>query len=308
MEAPAGAERCIALADVVVEDVENIFEFIDEIGAGATATVYQAASCGAMQTEGGNGEQQSEVALKVYDLEALADDETFAAVKSEISALRSLPPHPHIVRLHEVVCDERGLTLVLDHLAGGELFALVVENGALVESHARAIFVQIVLALEHMHAHGLAHRDLKAENVVFAADDADGDEVKVVDFGSSAQFGASARVGMHGLVSTAHYVAPEVVSSAGYRRRGRYADIPGTGEPYSESCDLWSLGVLLFVLLSKRLPFAKPGDDEELAVLQRACLRPTLPLNPRPGGPRSRLGPRISSRACSLQTPPSGPR
>ena len=187
-------DRVVRLATAVVENIETRFEFIDEIGAGATATVYLATAADTVPRSA-----EDECALKVSERSALTeDDDAFEALQNEINALRSvLPPHPHIVRLLEVVVDHSSLALVLEHLPGGELFHFVVESGALSEQQAQGVFAQVALAVDHMHTHGLAHRDLKAENVVF--DDGDGPQgvghVKLVDFGSSAPIASSCTAG-----------------------------------------------------------------------------------------------------------------
>ena len=127
--------------------------------------------------------------------------------------------------------------------------------------------MQCALALEHIHALGYAHRDLKAENVVFA--DETMEHVKLLDFGSSA---AITPDGLRGLVATAHYCAPEVARAAGYAVAADACD----DAPYTQACDLWSLGCLLYLMLSRRLPFAATkdagdDDDDDEAVLRRVA-------------------------------------
>lgn len=247
--------RVAALADSVVDDIETRYEFIEELGSGATSAVYLATRA---DIPGG-----VEVALKAFDRARLEEDDVFSVVESEVHALRTLQPHPNIITLVEVSCDEQSLCVVQEALRGGELFELLQSEGALSEEAARPLFAQVVLAVQHMHNHGICHRDLKAENVVL---DAAQTTAKVIDFGSSSLFDD----GLRGLVATAHYVAPEVVHSVGYD------DVAGTDVPYTEGCDLWSLGCLLYVMLSRRLPFAsEPSVDDngnaEAAVLRRVA-------------------------------------
>ena len=264
-------DRVAALADAVIDDIETRYEFSDELGAGATSTVYLASRQG--------DSTNNEFALKIFDREVLTkDDEAFAVVESEVLALREhLSAHPHIVRLVEVVCDAASFIIVTAALQGGELFQEISENGALSEAHAKSVFAQVALAVSHMHAHGIAHRDLKAENIVFVSGGAGetaamASVVQLIDFGSSTKVAG----GMLGLVASANYAAPEVVASAGYRRRGHYADITGSGEPYSADCDVWSLGVLAFLMLSKRLPFAKPAGGAEGGISDLDVMRRVL--------------------------------
>lgn len=252
-------DRVEALADRVVSDIEDCFEFIDQLGEGATSAVY----LGALKASA----EAPEVAIKAFDRGRLEDEEAFATAAAEVRTIRSIQQHPHIVQLREVVCDDSSLCVVQEALGGGELFLHLQNEGALSEEHALRVFAQIALAVEHMHAHKIAHRDLKAENVVFL--DEAMEHVKLIDFGSAA---AITPDGMRGLVATAHYCAPEVARAAGYAAS---ADANGDDAPYTQACDLWSLGCLLYLMLSRRLPFAadKAAEEEEddEAVLRRVA-------------------------------------
>ena len=103
-----------------------------------------------------------------------------------------------------------------------------------------------------MHDLDVVHRDLKAENLVFAAKGSP--VIKFIDFGGASMW--SQTEGLTGLVGTPQYVAPEVVT--GFGENG------GTDEPYGKGCDLWSMGVLLYVMLSKTMPFRAKEVDQLL--------------------------------------------
>jgi serine/threonine protein kinase len=103
-----------------------------------------------------------------------------------------------------------------------------------------------------MHGLDVVHRDLKAENLVFAAKGSP--MIKFIDFGGSSTW--TADEGLTGLVGTPQYVAPEVVTG--------YGEVNPTGEPYGKGCDLWSMGVLLYVMLSKTMPFRAKEVDQLL--------------------------------------------
>ncbi len=252
--------RVTDLVDHPVDDIETRYEFLDELGEGTSSVVYLArrrtptpSSLGAASSPPSVVDCSREVAIKVFDTEALADEDVFEAVQTEVEVLRRAK-HPYIVGLVEVICDASSFAVVTEALTGGDLHARLAEEGALTEDGAREVLARVVLAVEHLHLIGIVHRDLKAENLVALSMDAEfEDAYKLVDFGSAFQQPASSGHGspmrMAGLFATAAYCAPEVARSAGY------GDVQGTGAAYGAEVDLWSLGVLLFVMLSRRLPF-----------------------------------------------------
>lgn len=241
------------LADVTLESIEAAYEMVDELGAGGSAAVYLARQ----------RSSDRDVAIKVFDLTALQDSFTAEAVETEISLLRAVL-HPHIVSLVEVAQDRVSLCVVMEALSGGELF-MHLKKAPITEPQAALIFAQVTSAVDHLHQLGYVHRDIKPENVLFSSEPSDTDAVvKLIDLGSAARCDADGG-GVTGLASTPQYVAPEVLLSAGYN------DVPATGTPYGQACDIWSLGVMLYAMLSRTLPFtsrAKGGKREE-EVLRR---------------------------------------
>ena len=131
--------------------------------------------------------------------------------------------------------------LVMEYCPGGELFDIIADKGekegVFNESEAAQIMKKLFQAINHCHANNISHRDIKPENIMIGEDG----EVKLIDFGLSKK---SKKSSMDTVVGTPYYVAPEVLS--------------GT---YSNECDLWSLGVLLYILLSGYLPFG--GDNAQ---------------------------------------------
>jgi serine/threonine protein kinase len=164
-------------------------------------------------------------------------------IEREAAILRRLR-HRHVVRLHEILATRKKVHFVLDLAAGGELFSRVDASGRMTEGLARRYFRQLVSAVLYCHARGVFHRDIKPENLLL---DEAGD-LKVADFGLGAV--ASADRLRHTLCGTPAYVAPEILAKRGYD--------PG-------KVDVWSCGVVLFVLAAGYLPF----NDASLANMYR---------------------------------------
>jgi len=225
-------ERVKLLADVEVSDISQRYRMNGVLGSGAQATVYAGVS----------KKSQKKVAIKVLDAKELEDDELFDALRMEINILKQIR-HPYVVQLIEVVRDPERVYIIQECLGGGELFEQLLAKGPFKEDYALAIFAQVAIAVDHLHGLDVVHRDLKAENLVFAAKGSP--IIKFIDFGGASTW--TADEGLTGLVGTPQYVAPEVVTG--------YGEVNPTGEPYGKGCDLWSMGVLLYVMLSKTMPF-----------------------------------------------------
>jgi len=159
--------------------------------------------------------------------------------------------HSHIVSLYDVVDTDDWLYLVMEYVEGGELFNEIVSSGALPEHEARYVFLQIVLGLRYIHSKGLVHRDLKPENVLIDRKSSRPGllEVKISDFGHSklVDDGYSTALSQ---VGTPQFWAPEVANSC--------------AAGYDERVDLWSLGVLLYLMLEGSYPFSDGRSATEL--------------------------------------------
>uniref|UniRef100_A0A0D9WDT7 non-specific serine/threonine protein kinase n=1 Tax=Leersia perrieri TaxID=77586 RepID=A0A0D9WDT7_9ORYZ len=188
------------------------------------------------------------VAVKVIDKEKalLAGAGMAGQIEREIAAMRLVGRHPNVVRLHEVMATRTKIYFVMDLVRGGELLArLVAVGGRLGEAPARRYFRQLVAAVDYCHSRGVYHRDLKPENLL--VDDDDGGNLKawfkVSDFGLSAlrrpAGGGDGRL-LHTTCGTPSYVAPEIIGNKGYD---------------GATADVWSCGVILFLLLAGHLPF-----------------------------------------------------
>lgn len=180
------------------------------------------------------------VALKIINKKTLAKSDMQGRVEREISYLRLLR-HPHIIKLYDVIKSKDEIIMVIEY-AGKELFDYIVQRGRMPEDEARRFFQQIIAAVEYCHRHKIVHRDLKPENLLLD----DQLNVKIADFGLSnimtdGNF-------LKTSCGSPNYAAPEVISGKLYA---------------GPEVDVWSSGVILYVMLCGRLPF----DDDFIPAL-----------------------------------------
>mmetsp|Transcript_54851 Transcript_54851/g.151182 ORF Transcript_54851/g.151182 Transcript_54851/m.151182 type:complete len:1189 (-) Transcript_54851:129-3695(-) len=159
---------------------------------------------------------------------------------SEIMVMRQMD-HPNVVRLREVFYGKQRIYLIMDECTGGELFDLLDRQPGhhCTENFTARVVLQMLSALRYMHAHGVMHRDLKLENWLLSSPD--DPTLQLIDFGLSKHFMPEEMI--KGAVGSAYYVAPEVLQ----------------GE-YTELCDMWSLGVITYMLVSGSPPFWGKDD------------------------------------------------
>ncbi|GJP32945.1 hypothetical protein CLOM_g7608 [Closterium sp. NIES-68] len=195
-------------------------------------------------------------AVKTIRKEQLADERMRDEVRREVGAMRRVAGHPGVVQLRAVFEDERHVHLVMDLCDGGELFDEVVRRGRLPEKEAALLFRQIASAVAFCHSKGVMHRDLKPENILLSKQKVSGTEVacaKLADFGLAIALNQGERA--YGAAGSPFYMAPEVLS----------------GE-YGVEADVWSLGVVLYVLLSGSPPFWGADDNAVFRAVMEAPL------------------------------------
>ncbi|XP_041703759.1 MAP/microtubule affinity-regulating kinase 3 isoform X4 [Coregonus clupeaformis] len=187
-----------------------------------------------------------EVAIKIIDKTQL-NPNSLQKLFREVRIMKLLN-HPNIVKLFEVIETERTLYLVMEYASGGEVFDYLVAHGRMKEKEARAKFRQIVSAVQYCHQKHIVHRDLKAENLLLDADM----NIKIADFGFSNEFTMGNKLDT--FCGSPPYAAPELF-------QGKKYDGP--------EVDVWSLGVILYTLVSGSLPF----DGQNLKELRERVLR-----------------------------------
>uniref|UniRef100_A0A2K6AGJ6 Serine/threonine-protein kinase SIK3 n=1 Tax=Mandrillus leucophaeus TaxID=9568 RepID=A0A2K6AGJ6_MANLE len=187
-----------------------------------------------------------EVAIKIIDKTQL-NPSSLQKLFREVRIMKGLN-HPNIVKLFEVIETEKTLYLVMEYASAGEVFDYLVSHGRMKEKEARAKFRQIVSAVHYCHQKNIVHRDLKAENLLLDAEA----NIKIADFGFSNEFTLGSKLDT--FCGSPPYAAPELF-------QGKKYDGP--------EVDIWSLGVILYTLVSGSLPF----DGHNLKELRERVLR-----------------------------------
>lgn len=159
-------------------------------------------------------------------------------LQKEIQVMKDLD-HPNICKLLATFEEGQNVYFIMELCEGGELFDRIIENGFITEKFSSVIVGQVASALSYAHGRGIAHRDIKPENVVFCTPEREDTRVKLIDWGLATGFKDEQ---MTKAVGSMTYAAPEVIAS-----QDRKA--------YSEACDLWSIGVLTYVMLCGKPPF-----------------------------------------------------
>ncbi|KAL2575486.1 hypothetical protein GLYMA_16G020200v4 [Glycine max] len=185
-----------------------------------------------------NVENGNHVAIKILDRNHVLRHKMMEQLKKEISAMKMIN-HPNVVKIYEVMASKTKIYIVLELVNGGELFNKIAKNGKLKEDEARRYFHQLINAVDYCHSRGVYHRDLKPENLLL---DSNG-VLKVTDFGLSTYAQQEDEL-LRTACGTPNYVAPEVLNDRGY---------------VGSTSDIWSCGVILFVLMAGYLPFDEPN-------------------------------------------------
>lgn len=187
-------------------------------------------------------------AVKVIDKHKLKGD--FMMLRREIQALSDIA-HPNIIKYYEVFEDSRYFSIVTEYCSGGDLFDRICEIGHFTEADTVKLMKDILRAVCTLHAREIVHRDIKPANFLFASRAPDSD-IKLIDFGLSNKFGNKFKF-LSSVVGTPNYIAPEVLKGS-----------------YDNKCDMWSAGVIMFILLSGHYPFQGINNVEVFSSIKKA--------------------------------------
>lgn len=209
--------------------IENDYIIGEECGSGAFATVRKVKS----KTNGQIRALKSIKKTKGHDS---------ARMYLEVEILKKLI-HPNIMQIFEFYEDKKTFYIISEICEGGELFAQIVDKGSFNEKDAAHIIKQILSAVNYIHSNNIVHRDLKPENILL--DMNNNDVIKIIDWGTARFFEKNKK--MNKISGTPYYIAPEVLN-----------------EKYDEKCDVWSCGVIMYILLCGYPPFNGDSDNDIL--------------------------------------------
>ncbi|XP_043819948.1 death-associated protein kinase 2-like [Dromiciops gliroides] len=215
-------------------NVEELYELQDKLGSGHFATIWRC-------RERSSGLSYAAKFIKMRRRKGSRLGIERKVVNREVEILQQLQ-HPHIMQLHDVFICQVQMVLVLELIQGGEFFDFVAEKESLPEPEASEFLLQILDALVYMHSLNIAHFDLKPENIMLQQKDVIKPKIKIIGFGMAQKIEKSMRLGNR--CGTPEYIAPEVIKL----------------EPLTVVADMWSVGVITYILLSGISPFQ--GETE----------------------------------------------
>ena len=224
----------VVLPGTFIKINENGFQDVYEIGAKLGSGAY-AEVCFCTHRK-----HNASRAVKIIDKHLLNSEAVKAQFVQEVEILKLLD-HPNIIRAFEFFEDDYKFYIVMEHCKGGELFDEILKQQQFSEHQTAQMMKQVFSCISYLHSIGVAHRDIKPENLLLEEKD-DILNIKLIDFGVAVKID---KAGITGMIGTPSYLAPEVLSGK-----------------YNEKCDVWSAGVLMYILLSGCPPFQNENQEE----------------------------------------------
>ncbi|WZY80790.1 hypothetical protein YC2023_027174 [Brassica napus] len=233
------------LKDPTGRDISLVYDLGGELGSGQFGTTF-------LCTDIKTGEKYACKSLLKKNIKTARDMDD---VRKEVEIMKRMPKHPNIVSIKDAFEDNKAVYIVMEICEGGELFDRIVARGQYTERAAAALIKTILEVVQTCHTNGVMHRDLKPENFLFA-NKKDNSPLKAIDFGLSVPFIPGERFSE--IVGTLYYMAPEVLR-----------------QDYGPEVDIWSAGVILYIMLCGALPF---WADTDRGVAQ-AIIRSVIDFN-----------------------------
>ncbi|XP_067171422.1 death-associated protein kinase 1 isoform X3 [Apteryx mantelli] len=221
------------------ENLEDYYETGDELGSGQFAVVKKC-------REKSTGQQFAAKFIKKRRTKSSRRGVSREDIEREVNILKEIR-HPNVITLHDVYENKTDVILILELVAGGELFDFLAEKESLTEEEATEFLKQILNGVQYLHSLQIAHFDLKPENIMLLDRNVPKPRIKIIDFGLAHKidFGNEFK----NIFGTPEFVAPEIVNY----------------EPLGLEADMWSIGVITYILLSGASPFLGETKQETLA-------------------------------------------
>ena len=215
------------------DSVKNHYKVISKIGSGSFGKVYKVIHLA-------SGQHRAMKMLKKDSVNYQDDDKQFL---KEIEILSKID-HPNIIKIYEYFTNEMNYFIITELCEGGELIDQIYKVGKFSEYQAAKIMQQIFSSVFYIHSKNIVHRDLKPENILFESNQDDDIFIKLIDFGTCNYFDKKTKLTYK--TGTPYYIAPEVLNKS-----------------YTNKCDIWSCGVIMYILLAGVPPF-NGSDDQEI--------------------------------------------
>ena len=222
-------------------DAEHDYKKLQILGEGTFSTVYEAQ----------NRITDIMRAMKIIKRQKHSSEQEKIEITNEINILKTMD-HPNIVKIFEFYSNKDSYSIIMEYCRGGQLVSEIKSYGPFDEKYTAYVMYQIFSAINYCHSMNIIHRDLKPENILIVSKNKSNNypNIKIGDFGMSKVVEKNAVQNL--VVGTIYYVAPEVIK-----------------KKYNEKCDIWSCGVIMYVLLTKKPPFNGEMTEEIIASIEK---------------------------------------
>ncbi|XP_036431946.1 death-associated protein kinase 2 isoform X1 [Colossoma macropomum] len=231
--------RTLGMAVFKQQKVEDFYEIGEELGSGQFAIVKRC-------KEKSTGVEYAAKYIKKRQSRASRRGVRREEIEREVNILQQLQ-HPNIISLHDVYENRTDVVLILELVSGGELFDFLAQKESLSEEEATEFLKQILDGVRHLHSKSVAHFDLKPENIMLLDNNVPMPRIKIIDFGLAHKIEDG--VEFKNIFGTPEFVSPEIVNY----------------EPLGLASDMWSIGVITYILLSGASPFLGESKQETMA-------------------------------------------